>query len=147
MLIIAYPSIDGNISTMVNKILRMIKSSSFVGKQKFLNLIGFAFPLIQEFGFRHTIQMDGCGGCGLPVHVVSLAVLPQTESRVSSTEGHRATVSVCHVCNATNAHRRHQFLCPLQLKHSVILFRQNACSVHVRRRIIAFNFDTEIPKT
>lgn len=91
--------------------------------------------------------MDGCGGCGLPVHVVSLAVLPQTESRVSSTEGHRATVSVCHVCNATHALRSNQFLCPLQLKHSVILFRQNACSVHVRRRIIAFNFDTEIPKT
>lgn len=47
--------------------------------------------------------MDGCGGCGLPVHVVSLAVLPQTESRVSSTEGHRAAVSVCHVCNATQS--------------------------------------------
>lgn len=86
--ILAYPPIDRYISTIVNKIRRMIKSSFFVGKHKIqkLNSMGFAFPLIQEFGFRHTVQLDGCGGCGLPVHVVSLAVLPQTESRVQSSE-------------------------------------------------------------
>lgn len=109
-----------------------------------LNSMGFAFPLIQEFGFRHTVQMDDCGGCGLPVHVVSLAVLPQTESRVRSTEGHTAAVSVCHICNATHALRNLEFLCMLQLKPSVILLRRNACSV--RRRMIALNFDTELPE-
>lgn len=46
MLIFAYPSIDGNNFSLVSKILRMIMSSSFVGKQKVLNLIGFSFPLI-----------------------------------------------------------------------------------------------------
>lgn len=46
MLIIAYPSIDGNNFSLVSKILRMIMSSSIVGKQKVLNLIGFSFPLI-----------------------------------------------------------------------------------------------------
>lgn len=118
--ILAYPSIYRYIFTIVNKIRRMIKSSFFVGKHKIqkLNSMGFAFPLIQEFGFRHTVQLDGCGGCGLPVHVVSLAVLPQTESRVQSSEWHTAAVSVCHVCNATHALRNLYML----LKHSVSLY-------------------------
>lgn len=43
--------------------------------------------------------MDGCGGCGLFVYVVSLVVLFWIEFWVLFIEGYRVVVSVCYVCN------------------------------------------------